>query len=125
RKNKEVEKFEKAEKERLGIAKRFQQDAANIAANMGGVLGANTGDKTNTPEKPVTDRSVEAASSMYQKIADLRAEYDRKSMTADEAEIQAVIDKFQRVEETIEKFNKDPKNKIKVDVQELREIRDK
>lgn len=52
---------------------------------------------------------------LQQRINDLRDEYNRKSLNKDEAEIQAVRDKFEKISKEIAIFNKNPKNRYKVD----------
>lgn len=93
-----------------GIVKFAQDNGLNIFEQMAPKAGGS--------------KAVAAASDIFQKIADLKEEYTRKAMTQDEAEIQAIVDKFQRIEREVTKFNADPKNKIKVDTAELNEIKD-
>lgn len=62
---------------------------------------------------------------ILRKISDLQDEYTRKSLSSNEAEIQAVRDKFKKVATEIAKFNDDPANKIKIDTSELDTIRDR
>ncbi|SDG32528.1 hypothetical protein SAMN05421827_105144 [Pedobacter terrae] len=57
--------------------------------------------------------------SLQQKITDVNNEYARKAKTGDEAELQAVRDKFAKLSKEIEAFNANPKNKYKVDYSEL------
>lgn len=65
-----------------------------------------------------------AAENLLQRIADLRAEYTRKVMSEDDAEIQSVRDKFKKVTDLVTRFNANPKNKVKVKLGELDELRD-
>jgi|GEM_PF-4233575 len=88
------------------------------------LLGLETGTKASEKEIKEMERSASAAQTMQQKIYDLKAEYTRKSMDKDEEELQAVRDKFIKIAEEAERFNKNPKNKIKVSTTGLDEIRD-
>lgn len=63
--------------------------------------------------------------SLLEKLNDLQDEYARKSMSANEAEVQAVRDKFKKLANDIAKFNEDPNNKIKIDTSELDNLRDR
>lgn len=71
------------------------------------------------------ERDVKAAEALQQKILDINAEYARKSLTKDDAEVQAVQDKFKRLADEVKKFNEDPKNKIKVNADGLEITREK
>lgn len=62
-------------------------------------------DKTVSQMENLFDRIVSSRTEAYQKIVDLDREYARKSMESDEAEIQAVRDKFAEVRRIIEKEN--------------------
>ncbi|MDP3561748.1 MAG: hypothetical protein Q8R83_06195 [Legionellaceae bacterium] len=68
--------------------------------------------------------SVNAYDSLLKKIRDLKNEYNRKSLSDDEAELQSVRDKFASIAEEVKKYNANPKNKIKVVSGELDGIRD-
>ncbi|MEQ8547637.1 MAG: hypothetical protein RIC03_06990 [Cyclobacteriaceae bacterium] len=48
---------------------------------------------------------------LLDRLAALDQEYARKKLESDEAEIQALKDKFARIRELVERFNADPKNK--------------
>lgn len=62
---------------------------------------------------------------LMQKITDINNEYDRKSMTRDEAELEAIRDKFAKISKEVADFNADPKNKYKVDGSGLNDTKDK
>ena len=49
--------------------------------------------------------------SLLDRIADLDREYARKKLDDDEAELQALRDKFAKIRELVTRFNADPKNK--------------
>lgn len=68
--------------------------------------------------------NLSAREKLLQKIADLQAEYSRKSLTSNEAEIQAVRDKFKKIATEVAKFNADPANKIKITGTGLDAVRD-
>lgn len=116
---------ERAEKEvasNTKIAKKLMESAADVAKEMGGVLGLDISKQTKDEKE--MDRAVSAAQSMQQKIYDLKAEYTRKSLEKDEEELQAVRDKFVKIAEEAERFNNNKKNKIKVSTAGLDEVRD-
>ncbi len=99
--------------------KALLEKAAEFAGKMGGVLN---GGKS----KPTTDKAVsDSYRNLLQRIADLQAEYDRKAMSRDDAEVQAVRDKFGKIAEEIKAFNADPKNKLKVDGSGLSAVMDR
>lgn len=104
------------------IAKEFNNEVAGIVKEMGGVLGFDqTKDK---PKNTGLDKTVDEANRLFQKIEDLRSEYSRRSMSKDEAELQALRDRFSKIALEIQKFNKNPKNKIKIPIDQLDDIRD-
>lgn len=70
------------------------------------------------------DATVNAAAKLQQKVADLQAEFGRKTLTKDEAELQALRDKFVKIANEVARFNADPKNKIKVTTDGLDIVRD-
>lgn len=113
------EEKEKDIKALKDIAADFQKEAADIAKKMGGILGLN--EKKPTP----TNKAVTDAYNLFQKLADLQAEYARKSMGKDEAELQALRDRFAKIAREVEIFNLNPKNKIKIPIEQVEEIRDK
>ncbi|QNK63946.1 hypothetical protein H7F33_05490 [Pedobacter sp. PAMC26386] len=61
---------------------------------------------------------------LQQKIEDITKEYSRKSGTKDDAELEAIKAKFIKIAKEVDRFNKDPKNKYKVDGSSLNKIRD-
>lgn len=109
--------------ERADRFKKMYLDSNNEIVKFAQANGLNIIEESLT-KGTKADKSIEAASDMYQRIADLKDEYTRKAMTDDEAEIQAIVDKFKRIEREVKAFNADPKNKIKVDASELNGIRD-
>lgn len=112
--NKELEDLEKEGKriteKSQNIVDEFNKKAAEIAKSAGiNVFGGD--------DKPKADRKiVDERKKLLDKIIQLDREYARKTLSRDEEEIQALRDKFTRVRELIEEFNKDPKNKNKIDV---------
>ncbi|WP_425628877.1 hypothetical protein [Cellulophaga lytica] len=65
-------------------------------------------DGDNTP----TTATSNARKKLLQKIADLDAEYARKRLDSDAAEVQALKDKFSKIRKLVEDFNRDPKTKV-------------
>jgi hypothetical protein len=93
-----LEKQIEARKKLLGLDSTFKKDStASIAAAI--------------KAQRLDDQSVKAKQALEQKILDIKNEYARKSLTADEAEIKAVRDKFQKLADEVVKFNANPKNK--------------
>lgn len=71
------------------------------------------------------NRSLEQRQALLEKISAIEDEYSRKSLTRDEAEIQAVRDKFKTLKHEVSKFNEDPNNKVKIDASILQPTEDK
>ena len=101
------------------IATGLQGKAAELAKKMGGTLGADTSKKT------VANQSLENAQNLQQRLIEFQAEYNRKSKEKDEEELQALRDKFVKMSKEVDDFNKNPKNKVKVDGSGLNATRDK
>lgn len=114
---KEIDKAKESETAQMNIAERLQKRAAEIASSMGGLLGTNTLNDTKGMGKSLT-----AVNTMYQKIEDLKTKYNRKVMSPDEAELQAVRDEFKKISDEVKSFNANPKNKIKVKAEPLQEL---
>ena len=73
------------------------------------------GDDNTDAQKLIQDRK-----NLLEKIAELDREYGREQYDNDQKEILALRDKFAKVRELVEEFNKDPKNaKIKIDLSGL------
>lgn len=114
-----IDQAEKERDEYKKLADKFTKQAAALAKQMGGVLGF-TNEKDKRSINFISERQK-----LLQKINDLQDEYARKSMRANEAEVQAVRDKFKKLASDISKFNEDPNNKIKIDTSELDDLRDR
>lgn len=97
----------------LQIAAKFQKDAAKIAeANKFDFWGdADDDQKDLDKAQRQMDKILAERKDLADKLLELDREYSRKSFTKDEEELQALRDKFKKVRELIEEFNKDPKNK--------------
>lgn len=114
-----------AKKRREEAAKQIEEEAAPLeqialnllkkadeeAKKMGSVLGA----IVEPPKKDKIDATVKAAENLQRQVFEINEEYARKSKTKDEEELQAVRDRFLKISDEVEKFNKNPKNKVKVD----------
>ncbi|MFC0182741.1 hypothetical protein ACFFJX_09275 [Pseudarcicella hirudinis] len=111
KKNREnaVEALEKERKNLEQVAKSLQDKAAAEAAKMGGVLGKNLTKETKN------DSYVKAAESLQRQVYEIEQEYSRKRLSKDDEQLQALRDRFQKISTEVEKFNKNPQNKIKVD----------
>lgn len=113
---------ELADEER--IAKELNEKAAEFAEKIGGTLGLDLNKKAKADAKnqKAMDSAVSAAQRMQQRIFDLKAEYTRKTLTKDEEELQSVRDKFEKIAREVEVFNLNPKNKVKVSDEGLKEL---
>lgn len=98
-----------------------QQELNKEIAKYEAILDRITGKES----KSGRNKSLEEREALLRKIEDIEAEYNRKSMSDDEAEIQAVRDKFANLADEIKKFNNDPDNKVKIDATILDPIREK
>lgn len=58
--------------------------------------------------------SLKKRQEIYQKLFDLNQQYTEKSVSDDQAKILAVYDDFKKLSTEIDNYNKDPKNKVKV-----------
>lgn len=114
-----IDQAEKERDEYKKLADKFTKQAAALAKQMGGVLGF-TNEKDKRSINFISERQK-----LLQKLNDLQDEYARKSMSANEAEVQAVRDKFKKLANDIARFNDDPNNKIKIDTSELDNLRDR
>lgn len=101
------------------IIDNFNKKAAEIANAAGLTI---FGSEDNDPKsKVLNDRKK-----LLEKIADLDREYARKQLDRDEEELQALRDKFLKVNQLIEEFNQDPKNATKkIDITGLGIIQEK
>jgi hypothetical protein len=102
--------------------------AAEFADKMGGkLLGDSSNknkDKTDKKEANAMAQALERREDLLNKLADLDAEYSRKSFDKDKEELQALKDKFAKARRIIEDFNNNPNNSkvAKVDVNQLAPI---
>jgi len=71
--------------------------------------------------KPETANIVQK-SALQQKVTDIKEEYSLKSLNNDDAELQAIRNKFAKLSKEIKDFNDNPKNKYKVDDSSLSDI---
>lgn len=124
-----------ARRNRERLAKPFE-DEANVIKSL--ILTQNRDiekfakdNKLNLNEdsvKPKTKKefdSYKAAESLEKKIFGLKEEYALKSLDKDEQELQAVRNKFANIAIEVQKFNANPKNKAKVNLAGVNELRDK
>lgn len=108
RKDKEVKIHEEAEQKQLNISNKFMQKAQEYASKMNlSVFGdaPKTDDKSAERIENIYDRIAKSRSDLQAKIMDLDKEYARKRMESDEAEIQALKDKFAEFKRIIEQEN--------------------
>jgi len=97
-------------------AEKFNSDPKN-KANLIDVSGLDAAEQNAIAaiqEKNQKDQGTKKTSqhrTLLDKIAEIDAEYARKSFSKDEEELQALRDKFGKVRQLVERFNADPKNK--------------
>ena len=108
RKDKEVKIHEEAEQKQLNISNKFMQKAQEYASKMNlSVFGdaPKNDDKSAERVENIYDRIAKSRTDLQAKILDLDKEYARKRMESDEAEIQALKDKFAEFKRIIEQEN--------------------
>lgn len=70
--------------------------------------------------------TVSSRKRLLEQIADLDREYARKQLDDNQAELDALREKFDKIRKLVTDFNKDPKNsKVKIDVEQLDPIQEK
>lgn len=73
--------------------------------------------------KEIPKQVVDARRDLLQKIADLDREYARMQISENEAEIDALREKFDKIRDLVTKFNADPRNaQVQIQVETLNEI---
>lgn len=108
RKAEELKVSEDAEKKQLSISNNFLQKAQQFASKMKiSVFGDDPkkDDKSVERIENIYDRISKSRTDMQNKILDLDKEYARKRMQSDEAEIQALKDKFSEFKRIVEQEN--------------------
>ncbi len=120
--NKELAELEKGGNEiqdkSAKIVESLNQKAAEIAKAAGLDIFGNKDDDDKNKDK--IDKYIGQRKDLLEKVADLDREYARKKLDKDDEELQALRDKFLKVRELIEEFNRDPKNTTrKIDVSGL------
>ncbi|WP_312340631.1 hypothetical protein [Sphingobacterium sp.] len=105
----EIRDDERRADQKNKIAAKINEKAAKIAKENG--LNFLNFDPKKTPSNgadvsKIFNQMADASKDFYNKIEDLDKEYARKSMESDEAELQALKDKFAKVRREIEEENK-------------------
>lgn len=120
RKDEEVKIHKNGEQKKLDISSKFLKMAQEIAQEMGFSIFDKVGDtkKTVVSADNALNSIVSSRENVFKKIDEIQKEFARKSMESDEAEIQAVIDKFAAINqviktenEKISSYNESNKNK--------------
>ncbi|GEM_PF-3359684 len=78
-----------------------------------GLNKPNPGNETKTGNKPI-DSEINEQRSLQEKISELKKESNRKQLSQEESEIQAVKDKYAKISKEIDAFNAKYKGKLKV-----------
>lgn len=121
--NKDLNELEEEATDIQSKSAKIVEDLNRKAAEISKAAGLNIFD--DGKDKPGGNKLVNDRKKLLEKIADLDREYARKQLDRDAEELQALRDKFQKVRDLIEEFNKDPKNKgRKIDVSGLGVIQD-
>ncbi|MFY7830140.1 MAG: hypothetical protein ACOVQ4_23595 [Flectobacillus sp.] len=108
----EAAKQIEAEAEPLSqIALQLLKKADDEAKKMGTVLGK----VIEPPKQNELDKALNAAEALQRQVYEIQQEYTRKRLSKEEEEVQAVVDRFEKISKEVEKFNANPKNRIKVD----------
>lgn len=121
RREQAAQEIEKEAEPLANIARDLLKKADDEAKKMGTILGK----VVSPPKQSEIDKAINAAESLQRQIFELEQEYNRKRLSKDEDEVQAIRDKFEKISKEVIKFNSNPKNKIKVDGSSLDATRDK
>lgn len=118
RKDAEVKISQDAADKQLQIAKDFQKKAAEVAkANKFDLF---SGDEDDKKEAKADQEALKRRTDLLNQISQVEDSYNRKSLTKNQAEIQAVNDRFKDLATRIKQFNDDPANKgYKIDDSKL------
>ncbi|MDO4782571.1 MAG: hypothetical protein Q4A09_05050 [Capnocytophaga felis] len=121
---KEIEKANKKIEElnnsSLDVYNKIMGKAQNIAEKHNFNLFGDEKDKDKDTSKIENEYKK-----LLEKISELDKEYGKQSFDKHDAEIQALRDKFAKVRKLVEEFNKDPKNKMKIGLNELNSLESK
>ncbi|SMC53301.1 hypothetical protein [Pedobacter nyackensis] len=111
-KRKEVrhKELKKEKKDFTDNASSLMKTASEEAKKMGGVLGADTGAATKASTKAL-NAALSAAESLSKKLTDIHNASFRKTLSNDDAEIQAVKDKYEAMRVEAKKFYEEFGNK--------------
>jgi hypothetical protein len=121
--NKDTEKAPFVEK--ANAFKNLMLDTYNDIRIFAKKNGLSVEDLVKPPKGKSDENFLNAQRALQQKVNAIGEEYARKSLSKDEAEVQAVRDKFKKIADEVAKFNANPKNKYKVDGSSLDGTRDK
>lgn len=118
----QLKKLNDAQTDNLILARRNSELEKQVARQVeaGGKIKGDVG-----RDKPAHAQKYDltAYKALQQEVNHINAEYARKSKTKDQQELQALTDKFIKISEKVKAFNKDPKNKYKIDGESLEQTR--
>jgi len=106
-----VTQFDKDERQRL------LKEAEDLQKQIDKILGKE--DKKSEAAANRIRQSLEQRIALLQKIAELETKYNGKNLTPDELAMQQLRDEFKKLSNEVGKFNRDPKNKVKIPVERL------
>ncbi len=112
------EETKKQTKEGSSIYERYMEKASNLAKKTKLKLFADT-------DKKAPAKILNEYRKLQQSLKDLDKEYSNQTFDKDKQELNALKEKFSKVRKLIEAFNKNPQNKIKIDLTGLNDLEQK
>lgn len=108
--------IKETEKDALDIDKKFKELSLGTGINL--IIGEDEEESKDLP-KQVIDRRKD----LLQKIAELDREYARMKLNEDQAELDALREKFDKIRALVTEFNKDPRNaQVQIEVESINRI---
>lgn len=115
--NKELKELEKSS---LNVYNNIMGKAKAIAEQFGFNMFGDDKDKSKRSEAVENEYKK-----LLEKIAELDKEYSNQTFDKNEAEVQALRDKFDKVRKLVEEFNNNPKNKLKIGLSDFNSLETK
>ncbi len=115
--NRELQALEKSS---LNVYNNIMGKAKAIAEQFGFNMFGDDKDKSKRSETVENEYKK-----LLEKIAELDKEYSNQTFDKNEAEVQALRDKFDKVRKLVEEFNNNPKNKLKIGLSDFNSLETK
>lgn len=112
-----VSQLDKNERQKL------LKEADELQKQVDAILGKE--DKNSEALANRIRQSLEQRLALIQKIAEIDTKYNAANLTPDELALQQVRDEFKKIADEVGKFNRDPKNKVKISTEGLEKTREK